>query len=79
MTPKYFILGDTKTLILFSFSTILWLNGFLGGLKIMNSVFVTLIERRFAHNHSKIDFNSLFNIFAINFGFLWLKIIFVSS
>ena len=73
MTHKYFILGYSKTLIPFSFSTILWLNGFLGGLKIMNSVFVILIERRFSQNHSKIDFNSLFNIFAINLGFLWLK------
>ena len=64
MTPKYLILGDSKILIPFSFSTILWLNGFLGGLKIMNSVLVTLIESRFAHNLS--NFNYLFNIFAIN-------------
>ena len=79
MTPKYFILGDSNILIPFSFSTIIWLNGFLGGLKIMNSVLVTLNERRFAHYHLKTNLNSLFNIFAINFLFLWLKRIFVSS
>ena len=79
MTPKYFILGDSKILIPFSFSTIIWLNGFLGGLKIMNSVLVTLIERRFAHSHSNTNFNYLFNIFAINFGLLLLKRILVSS
>ena len=46
MTPKYFILGDINIRILFSFSTILWFNGFLGGLKIINSGFVTLIRAR---------------------------------
>ena len=34
-----------------------WFNGLLGGLKIMNSILVTLIERRFAHNHSNTNFN----------------------
>ena len=79
MTPKYLILGDSKILIPFSFSTILWFNGFLGGLKIMNSVLVTLIESRFAHNHSNTHCNYLFSIFDINFGFLLLNRILVSS
>ena len=51
MSHKYLILGDSKILIPVSFSTILWFNGFLGGLKMMNSVLVTLIESWFAHNH----------------------------
>ena len=57
MTPKYFILGDSNIFFPFSFNTILWFNGFLDGLKIMNSVLVTLIESLFAHNHSNTDFN----------------------
>ena len=69
MTPKYFILGDSKIVFPFSFSTILWFNGFLGGLKIMNSVLVALIESRFANSHSNTNFNYLFNFSAINFGF----------
>ena len=51
ITPRYFILGYWNILISFCFSTILWLNCFLGGLKIINSLLVTLIERQFAHNH----------------------------
>ena len=60
--PKYFILGDSKIFFPFSLSTIRWFNGLLGGLKIMNSVLVTLIESLFAHNHSNTDFN-----FDLNF------------
>ena len=52
-----FILGDSNILFPFSFSTIPWFKSFLGGLKIMNSVLLTLIESRLAHNHSNTDFN----------------------
>ena len=73
------IFKSLNVLIPFSVSIILWFRRFLGALKIMNSVLVTLIESRFAHNHSYTDFNSLLSIFAINFGFGSLKRRFVPS
>ena len=48
MAPRYLILGDSNFLIPFIFGTIRWFNCFLGGMKIMNYVLVTLIDSRFA-------------------------------
>ena len=60
ITPRYLIFVDSNIFVWFSLRTMRSLRGFDGGRKIINSVLLTFRERRFAHNHSKIIFNSLF-------------------